>query len=412
MHRPLVCLVRGCEGTLGRIFVQLLLDDPEFPRGDVGTAYRWLHQEAPVYWCESARLWALSRYADILEVSRNPATFCSGRGVLVHDDLRSQSSPAPAPSIIHMDPPEHNRYRRIVSKAFTPRMVSGLEGRIREITQATLHTVPSAETVNFVDSIAVPIPILVIAEMLGVPAEDRSTFRTWSDAVIASADTGGNTPESMEAVGSVFGYFLQLLATRRAAPGPDLLSALVTAEVEGKHLTDEEILIFCMTLLVAGNETTRNLISGGMHALLQHPDQLATLAQDLSLLPNAIEEMLRWVTPVRCFARTATRETTIGNTKIAAGDYILMLYAAGNRDPQAFGDSAYTFDIRRSPEPMHLAFGFGEHMCLGASLARMEARIVFEEVFRRWQRPMLDGPVELLRSTLMNGVVKLPVSLS
>ena len=385
------------------------LDDPDFYLGDPHAAFRWMRQHAPVYRYERARLWAISKHADIIHVSRDPDTFCSARGILIHDGLRDEAPMPTPPSIIQMDPPQHNRYRKLVSRAFTPGMVAGLEGRIRAIARESLDAIRSGETHDFVEAVAVPLPMLVIADMLGVAAEDREAFKRWSDAMIAAADTG-TSPESMEHMGQLFAYFHGKLGERRERPQQDLLSALAAAELDGDRLADEELLMFCMTLLVAGNETTRNLISGGAKALMEFPDERRALVEHPDRLPGAVEEMLRWVTPIRSFARTATRDTEIRGQRIAAGDYVLLLYASGNRDEEVFGPTADVFDIGRPADVQHAAFGFGEHFCLGASLARLEARVLFEELLDRFPDFSLAGEIVPLRSTLMNGLIHMPVT--
>ena len=388
--------------------MRVALDDPDFFLADVEPVYRWLRAEAPVYRDEVSGLWALSRHADILRVSREPERFCSRRGVIVNDPLRLVGELSTPPSIIHMDPPAHNRYRRLVSGAFTPRMVAMLEPRIRELARETLDAVAPGTTLDFVEHVAVPVPILVIAEMLGVPTGDRVAFRRWSDDVIAGADAGASA-ERLASVAELFVYFQSMLAERRAAPREDLLSRLVLGEVDGDRLSDDEIAMFCMTLLVAGNETTRNLIAGGTRALMAHPQAYAQLRAEPELVPRAVEEMLRWVSPIRCFARTALEDTEIRGVVVPAGAYVVLLYAAGNRDEEAFGPSAGEFRIDRPTEPMHLAFGFGQHLCVGASLARLEARVMFEGMLGRWRAVEAAGPVELLRSTVMNGIERMPV---
>jgi cytochrome P450 len=383
------------------------LDDPDFFLGDVEPVYRWLRAEAPVHRDESSGLWALAKHGDILRVSRDPETFCSSRGVVVNDPLRLVGALPTPPSILHLDPPAHNQMRRIVSRAFTPRRIAMLEPRIRELARETLDAVPAGEPFDFVEHVAMPLPLLVIAEMLGVPTSDRATFRRWSDDIIAGADA--MAPAMLGAVGELFAYFHAMLAERRTGPGDDLLSLLAAGEVEGDRLADDEILMFCMTLLVAGNETTRNLIAGGMRALIEHPEEKRKLDADPSLLPAAIEEMLRWVSPIRCFARTPTRDVEIRGRRIPAGDYVVLLYAAGNRDEEVFGPTAGAFRVDRPTEPMHLAFGYGEHLCLGASLARLEARVMFGDLLSRWPGLALAGPVEAVRSTVVNGLARMPV---
>lgn len=391
------------------------LDDPDFYLGDPHAGYRQLREHAPVYWCESGRFWALSKHADILHVSRNPASFRSGGGVLAKNDpLRMQNladrtvpSDAKAPSIIFMDPPEHNLYRRLVTHAFTPRRVGALEPLMRTIARKCLDGIRPGEPVDFVDRISVPLPILVIGEMLGIPSSDRDDFRRWSDTVVEAAET--NETELFQAIGEFFAYLQAKIDERRKRPADDLISVLIEADVDGDRLAEGDILLFCQTLLVAGNETTRNLISGGALALLDHPEQLRKLVDSPSLIATAIEEMLRWVTPVQSFARTAVEDCEIRGQRIAAGDYVVMLYASGNRDDEVWGPTAGQFDVARNSDVSHLSFGFGQHMCLGANLARLEARVLFEELLARRPNFELAGEVEQLRSTLINGVVRMPV---
>jgi cytochrome P450 len=383
------------------------LDDRDFYLGDVERAYRRLRAEAPVYWCASGGFWALSKYADVEHVSRNPRLFCSGQGVLVKDPMRDGTMPATPPSIIYMDPPAHVRYRRLVSKAFTPRMVRALEPRIRALACESLDALRPGVPVDLVEHVAVPLPMLVIAEMLGVSAADRPAFKRWSDTIIAGADLG--VAATMETVQELFGYFLRELQVRREAPRDDLVSALAQAEVDGERLADDEVLMFCLTLLVAGNETTRNLIAGGARALIEFPEERRRLAADPTLLPGAVEEMLRWVTPVRSFARTATEDTAIRGQRIAAGDYVVLLYGSANRDEEVWGATADRFEVARPPVPGHLAFGLGPHACIGANLAALEAEVLFGELLRRFPEFALAGEVEVLRSTVMNGVVRMPV---
>jgi cytochrome P450 len=253
------------------------------------------------------------------------------------------------------------------------------------------------------------VPIAVIAELFGVGDADREIFRRWSDAIIASPDREDSSVSGVE-VGQM-AEFLVAHIDSPATDGNDLLEILKSTQLEGRTLNRLEIMGFCMTLLVAGNETTRTLISGSLEALHQEPDQRADLADDLSLLPTAIEELLRWVTPIQAFGRTAVVDIELGGEEISAGDFLIMLYASGNRDEAVFGPTAAQLDVRRPVTPTHVAFGFGEHLCLGAALARLEARIFFEELLVRYPTYDLVGEVEYVRSTLVRGAARMPLVL-
>jgi len=381
------------------------LTDPAF-YVDPHDEYRRLRDEAPVWWDETARVWAVSRHADVMAVSRDPQTFCNGKGVLLTDRERGVAA---GQSVLYLDPPEHQQHRKLVNPGFHPHRLVELEPRVRELARQIVDGLPEGEPFDFVEDVAVPLPLLVIADLLGIPGDDRDSFQKWSDLLIEAATEF--TEENMSAALELFQYFGAVIEERRGQPGTDMISVLINGEVDGERLTEAELLGFCMTLLVAGNETTRNLLSGGTRALAEHPDQLAALVADLDHLPAAVDELLRWVTPVMTFARTATRDAVIGDQAVAEGDYVLLLYASANRDERAFGDTAGALDLRRSPNP-HVGFGFGEHFCLGAGLARMEARVLFDELLRRFPGIELAGEADRLPSVLMNGLQRLPVVLS
>jgi cytochrome P450 len=394
--------------------IEFAPDRPEFYLGDPHAVFRRLRAEDPVPWYEPGGFWGVTKHADIQEVSRSPKLFSSSQGTQIFEigfrrDGRGGATPAQAArSIIQMDPPEHNRYRKLVIQGFTPRWVRRLEPRIREIARESLAALPVGEPVDFVESVALPLPMLVIAELLGVPAEDRGDFRRWSDAMI-EAGGGGIGPTTARTLAEVFAYFADRLKERRQAPCDDLVSTLLAAEIDGERLTEPEILMFCLTLLVAGNETTRTLVSMGAWALLEHPEQKRRLLADPGLIPNAVEEMLRWVTPVQTFVRRALGKTRLRDREIAEGDYLVLLYGSANRDEEVFGSDADTFDVGRSSARRHLAFGFGEHLCMGASLARLETCVLFEELLARRPRFELAGPVKRLASVLVNGLEAMPV---
>ncbi|HEY5078039.1 MAG TPA: cytochrome P450 [Acidimicrobiia bacterium] len=350
----------------------------------------------------------IARYDDIREISRDPARFCSSMGALVNDPMRTWERPAKAPSILHMDPPDHVGFRKLVNREFTPRAIANLEPRIRELACTVLDRTPDAGVFDFVDRVAAPFPLMVIAELLGIPDGDRPDFRRWSDATIEATD---KPPEqTAAATGELFGYLSEHVAAKTKHPGDDVVSVLVAAEVDGRSLDRDELLIFLLALLVAGNETTRTLISGGTLALFEHPAQRADLVAEPALIPSAVEECLRFVTPIQAFARTVTADTTIGGVEVKALDYLIMLYASGNRDERTFGPTAGVFDIRRDANPPHLAFGFGEHLCLGAALARMEARILFEEMLSRHPDYVVAGEPRWVASSLVRAMDSLPLA--
>jgi cytochrome P450 len=382
------------------------LHDPTFHAGDPFPAFRRLRAESPVHWHPTPGFWALSRHEDVLAVSRDPATFCSSRGVLLSDIERPVM---PRQSIIYIDPPEHAKYRKLVQPAFSPGRIRALEERIGETVRELLDRVPVGAPVDFVDAFAAPLPLLVIGHMLGVPGADRARFKRWSDAIIEAGTQP--TAENMAQSAELLDYFAGVLADRRQRPADDLISVLVHSEIDGERLEDFDLLMFCMTLLVAGNETTRNLLSHGALALATRPDQRALLASDPALMPGAVEEMLRWGSPVSSFMRVATRDTRIRGTRIREGERLIMLYASANRDESVFGADAEEFRVTRDASG-HVAFGFGEHFCLGAQLARMEARIAFAQLLARFEGWELAGDVERLPSLIMRGIVHLPLSFS
>ena len=380
-----------------------------FVRDDYFDVLAQLRAESPVHACAPG-FWAVSRYEDIRNLSRDPGRFCSGRGALVNDPMRGNEAPMSAPSILHMDPPQHAAFRGLVNRRFTPRAMSGLAESIRKTASTLLDGVDARNEIDFVAALAAPFPLTVIAELLGIDESDREDFRGWSDAAIESPDLPPD--ETMAALGQLSAFIVEHIRSKRDRPGEDLVSLLVGSEVDGCPLSKEELFMFLLTLLVAGNETTRTLLSGSAVVLHEHPEQRAALAADASLVPGGVEECLRWVTPVHAFCRTATEDVVVGDMPVAAGDYLCMLYASGNRDERIFGEDAARFDVRRVANPMHVAFGFGEHVCLGASLARLEARIFVEELLGRFPRYEVTGRAERVRSTTVAGIRSLPVVLA
>jgi cytochrome P450 len=384
-----------------------------FLREDYYELLAWLRDEAPVHPVADGSL-LVSRYDDIREVSRQPELLSSRHGVLTNDPLRGRPPNDEAGSIIHLDPPLHAAYRRLLNREFTPRAVGRLEPAIRAMTGDVLDALPRDEPVDLVAELTSPVPVMVIAELLGIGDGDLADFRRWSDAVISVTDFP--TEDSIRLSAELFGFLgehvARRLARRADPPEGDLLGLLVRAEVDGRSLTPAQIQMFCLTLLVAGNETTRSLLAGGAEALAEHPDQRARLAADPTKVPDAVEECLRWVTPIQAFCRTALADTEVAGVPVPAGSYLVLLYASGNRDERAFGPTADRFDTTRPATPAHVAFGFGEHLCLGSALARLEARVVFEELLARFPGYELAGEPVLTPSTLTRGIERMPVVLA
>lgn len=382
---------------------QLYADDP-FP------AYRWLRRRAPLWWDEKNRFWVVSTYADVAYVSKHPRLFCSGHGVTPDADVMI--------SMVTMDDPRHTQLRSIISRGFTPRMVARLEPRIREVVAAAIDAVVERGRCDFVRDLAVPVPLLVIAELIGVRTEDRDDFWRWSDTMILAAGQQNNAAVIEKAAAAYLEYaeYLQsVFEERRRQPREDLVSVLLAAQDDGRLAADEdnlsadELLQFMTLLLVAGNETTRNAMSGGMLAFCENAGEWARLVARPELVPSAVEEILRFVTPVVGFRRTATCDTQLRGQTIRAGEKVLMLYQSANRDETVFAD-ADAFRVDREPNE-HLAFGIGTHFCLGANLARLELRVLFEELVRRLPDLRLapGGRAERVPSLLVRGIASLPV---
>ena len=395
-----------------------LSDFELFVQGKAHEVWRLLRAEAPVHWNAGNELfpgfWSVTQYANVLTVSRDTTTYSSSRGISMMVD---PDNPTPASGagkmLITIDPPQHGRLRRLVNKGFTPRMVAQLEPSVRAITTSILDEVAPRGECDFVTDIAALLPLGVICALMGVPREDWGLMFTLTNRVLGAEDpeyqtiAGDARETANQGLREMFGYFVRLVTARRAERRDDLISVLTEAEMDGESLTDEEILYFCYLLIVAGNETTRNAISGGMLALCEHPAERARLAADAALLPTAVEEILRWTSPVMHMARFVTRDTVLHGQPIRAGERVLMWYPSANRDAAVFPD-ADRFDVGRTPNE-HIAFGLGEHFCLGAGLARQELRVMFETLLARLPDIALAGPVERLRSGFIGGIKHMPI---
>jgi cholest-4-en-3-one 26-monooxygenase len=393
-----------------------LTDGRNFVPGVPHHWFRQLREEAPVYWHEEKAaprggFWAVTRYHDCVHVNRDWEKFSSARRSSLFTEMEEDQLVQQQLMMVNMDPTMHTRYRRLVNHGFTPKMVRDLEQQIIGYADGILDSVCERGTAEFVEEISAELPLLVIAELLGVPQEDRRMVFDWSNQMIGADDPEYQIPgaEPGEAAMHVYSYAEELAAQRRLAPRQDLVSVLLDAEVEGEKLDQLELDLFFLLLIVAGNETTRNLMSGAMTAFFEHPEQWDLLRQDRSLLPGAVEEMLRYVTPVMHFRRTATMDQELGGERIMEGDKVVFWHTSANRDETVFDDPD-TFDVRRSPN-VHIAFGGGgPHFCLGANLARMEIMVMFDRLLDRIPDIRLDGEVQRLRSNFINGTKHIPVA--
>jgi cholest-4-en-3-one 26-monooxygenase len=378
--------------------------------------FRRLRREAPVWWHPTATSagggwWCVTGYDDCVTVNRDWERFSSYKGGALFVDMDQAGLDQQRLMMLNMDPSMHTRYRRLVNHGFTPKMVRDLEATVRGYADDIIDAVCEKGTADFVEEIAAELPLLVIAELLGIPAEDRRLVFDWSNRMVGSNDPEYQISEEAagEAAMAVYSYAEQLSSAKRERPGDDVISVLLDAEVEGEKLDQLEIDLFFLLLIVAGNETTRNLMSGAMTAFFDHPDQWQRLAEDRSLLRPAVEEMLRFVTPVMHFRRTATEDTRLGDHDIAAGDKVVFWHVSANRDEAVFADPD-RFDVGRWPN-QHIAFGGGgPHFCLGANLARMEITVMFDRLLDRIPDIRLDGDVQRLQSNFINGTKHIPVA--
>jgi cholest-4-en-3-one 26-monooxygenase len=399
-----------------------LLDHDRFTRGIPHEWFTWLRANAPVHHHaepDGAGFWVITKYDDVVVCNRDAATFSSDqqRGGVV--GLEGPTEPPPGTEaagnmMLFMDPPDHTRYRKLVNRGFTPRMIAPLEKHIRQLSARIVDQSLARGECDFVVDIAAELPLEVIAELLGVPRDDRHKIFDWSNRLVGSADPeyAVAADRLLEAQVEMFMYAQQLADARRSEPRDDIVSTLLEAEIDGDRLSELDFNMFFMMLSVAGNETTRNAIAHGMNAFLENPDQYELLAEDPDArLPGATEEILRWASPVMYFRRNATRDMELRGQTIRAGDKISLWYISANRDEDVF-DDPFTFDITRDPNP-HIAFGGGgPHFCLGAQLARLEIRVLFEELVTRAPRIEALGDADRLRSNFIGGIKHLPVRLA
>lgn len=376
--------------------------------------YRALREEDPVHQSPLG-FWVCTRYDDAVMILRDPRFGREGMAKLMETRLGLTQDLSRARDMLFQDPPDHTRLRALVSRAFTPRVVELMRPHIQEIVDGLLDRVEGARAMDVIEDLAYPLPVTVICEMLGVPASDQDIFKAWStdiarslDAAILPADSEV-IPRGRNARVALADYFRSLIATRRKDPKPDLLSALIAAEEEGNKLSEGELVSTCMLLLIAGHETTVNLIGNGLFALLQHPDQLRALRDDPGLIPTGVEELLRFDGPVQRTGRMTTAEVEIGGKQIPKDSVVVSVIGAANRDPKQFADPD-RLDVSRK-DNRHIAFGFGIHFCLGAPLARLEGQIALGTLMRRMPKLALVSNVpEWRESSTLRGLKSLPVT--
>jgi len=395
VHRPADGRARPGRDLAAR------LTDPALWASDPHPLLARLRAEAPVAWNDECGFWAVACHRDVVGVEADAATFCAGRGILVSEIGTTYETP---PTIMHTDPPAHTRYRRLVQPGFKPSVVRALAPGIRARAAALADALDGGGVVDVLPALAVPLPVQVIGQLLGLPEDHWERVFAWSEAAIPGA-ADVPEPERQRLLAEMTEELLALARARRAQPHDgrdDVVGALAHASIDGDALSDAELAMFLVQLLVAGNETTRNLIAGGLVAFAEHPAQWQRLREAPDLIDHAVEELLRWTSPVVSFLRTATRDALVGGQFVAEGEPVLMLFASANRDEDVFGPTASEFDIARDPNP-HVAFGFGNHFCLGAALARLEARIVLGELLARFAAVEPGGVVERSPSSVIAG---------
>jgi cholest-4-en-3-one 26-monooxygenase len=377
----------------------------EFFGSDPFGAYAWMREHAPVYHDERNDLWALTRYADVKAAGTDPAVFSNAGGI--------RPKFPPLPMMIDFDAPEHSRRRKLVSSGFTPRRVKALEDHVRAVCDDAIDAVCERGECDFVREIAAPLPLNMIGDLLGVDRAARPDLLRWSEDMLLSQ--GSPDPDAMVAAAQAFAeyeaYMEPVFADRRrtGADG-DLVGALVHADIDGDKLDHDSLVYESLLILIGGDETTRHVLSGGMLALLEGPPLLERLRADPGLLPVAVEEMLRWVSPIKDMVRTTARPVELHGTRIPEGAEVMLIYPAANRDETVF-ERPETFDAAREPNP-HLAFGFGAHFCLGNQLARLELRVMFEQLFTRLPDLALarPGPLPRRPSNFISGLESMPVT--
>jgi len=382
-------------------------------------AWKRLRRESPVHWFDlpgGVGYWAVTRRADIVSISKQPERFLNGPRLAIFE----RGAPPEGPRtfvrhLLNMDPPDHAVFRRVASSWFTPRAIERRRPEVLRITRELLDRMAGRgqlREADFVADLAAPLTLSVLADMLGVPRDDWPLMFRWTNQLVGSSDPEFQlSDDPMDTVretrNAMFAYFMKLAGERRIEPRDDMVSVLANAEIHGAAMPPLELLSYCLLLVVAGNETTRNAASGGLLALIENPGELAKLRARPGLVESAVEEIVRWTSPVIQFCRTPVEDVELHGRRIAKGDSLCLLYPSANRDEEWF-DEPDEFRVDRHPNP-HIGFGIGEHFCLGANLARLELRAIFGELARRLETLELAGPVERMRSSFLGGVKRMPI---
>ena len=400
--------------------LDLVAEDAYAANGYPHDAWTRLRREDPLHWCEKGVVlpyWAVTKHADIVWISKQPERFQNAPRLAVFPEFTPPDPEERAlRHLLSMDPPDHGGFRKLASHRFTPRGLERMRHDIETITEDLLDAMMGDGGVlegDFVQLLSAPLPLQVLAELLGVPREMWPTMFEWTNRAIGSSDPeyqdeSGDAAQTFQDVRlRLFAYFAEMARERKKHPADDIVSVLANAEMDGAALPDRELLSYYFLLVVAGNETTRNAMTGGLLALLQHPGEWERLRRDPSLVDSAVEEVVRWTTPVIQFCRTPVEDVEIRGKRIRAGESLCLFYPSANRDEEVF-DEPFTFRIDRRPN-RHIAFGIGEHFCLGANLARLELRVMFRHLVARLAECELAGPPERLRSSFVGGIKRMPI---
>ncbi|GAA0580842.1 cytochrome P450 [Actinomadura livida] len=393
-----------------------IIDPGVYERGGIPhQQFAWLRDNDPVHWHQDPNegvpgFWAVTRHEDVVQVSRRADPFSSRERTSMFEEFTDDDIALYGQMMLFQDPPDHTRLRAMVNKGFTPRMIGRLQDHIREICHRLIDEAAPLGECDFVEYFAAPLPLYTICELLGAPLEDRKKIFHWSNKLVAFNDPDyiGDRTESQLCAAEFAGWAGELASSRASTPRDDIVTKLLTPDADGSRITDEEFQLFVIMLSIAGNETTRTATAGGMQAFFEFPDQWERLKADRSLLPTAVEEIVRWVSPINQFRRTALTDVELGGKQIRAGDKVVLFYGSANRDERVF-DDPFKFDVGRDPNP-HIGFGGGgPHFCLGTHLARMNLKIIFETILDRMPDIRPAGEPRRLRSNFVNGLKELPV---